>query len=441
MSHVLALDVGSSAVRAGIYESGAVAVAEPVRDLYLGERDPDRLVAIVESVLTQVAEVADAVGVSCFGHSLLALGEDSRPLTPILGWRDAVGDAVERLRAKLDPAALHSRTGCHLHASYWPAKLAWLAKAEPETFRAARRFIGFSEYLVARLRGAGEVPISLSLASATGLLDVRELRWDEELLALLGVEAERLPRISDEPVGGWYPALLDGACSNLGVGALGPTRAALMVGTSAALRRIYETGQPAPRPGLFLYRLDERAVVEGGALSDGGNLYYWLERTLQPAEGSIAERPPAEHGLVFLPLLGGERSPGWRAAAGGAVTGLTFATTPLDLRQAALESIAYRFADVADLMPEVEEVIATGGPLHRDEDWLQVLADVLERPVALSTETEASLRGAAAWTLERLGEPAPPAPPVDRVVEPRPDRAPAYRAARERLRRLYDAVT
>ena len=95
---------------------------------------------------------------------------------------------------------------------------------------------------------------------------------------MLGIGADRLPEISDEPVRGWYPALIDGACSNVGAGCVGHKQAALMIGTSGALRTVYETEHPQPRRGLFLYRLDERRVVEGGALSDGGNLYRWLSR-------------------------------------------------------------------------------------------------------------------------------------------------------------------
>ena len=127
-------------------------------------------------------------------------------------------------------------------------------------------------------------------------------------------------------------------------------RAALMVGTSGAIRAVYETERPQPRQGLFLHWVDETRVVEGGSLSDGGNLHAWLEQTLRDASGSLADRDPDSHGLTFLSLLGGERSPGWHQHAKGAVHGLTFDTTPLDLRQAGLEGVAFRFAEVADLM-------------------------------------------------------------------------------------------
>jgi gluconokinase len=212
-----------------------------------------------------------------------------------------------------------------------------------------------------------------------------------------------------------------------------------MVGTSGAFRVLYESERPRPKPGLFLYLADERHVVEGGALSDGGNLYEWLEHTLADSAGSLAERDPRDHGLTFLPFLGGERSTGWNPGARGAVYGLTFETTPLDLRQAAYEGVAFRFAAVADLLPEVREVVATGGGLLRDPDWIQMMADALARPVEVSGVAEASLRGAAVLALERLGHEVADAT-IAEVVEPRPERAEAYRAAREEQQRLYDEL-
>ncbi len=437
---VLALDVGTSSVRAQIF-GPAAAERKPARVDYAGETDPDRLVAASRKAIRQAggALAVDAVGASCFGHSLVAVGRDGRALTPVLGWRDTrSADAADWLARAVDPGAVHARTGCHVHTSYWPAKLVWLAKEQPRLFRRAR-FVSFADYLYGRLL-EGDVTTSVSLASGTGLVDLQNLGWDEELLSVVGIGPDRLPEISDEPLGHWYPALLDGACSNVGAGCLGRTRAALMVGTSGALRTVYETARPQPRAGLFLYRLDDRRVVEGGALSDGGNLRRWLTQTLAEPKGSLAGRDPDSHGLTFLTLLGGERSPGWHQHAAGAIRGLTLDTTALDLGQAALEGVAFRFAEVLDLLPEVEDVVATGGALLRDREWVQIVADALARPVTLSRVREASLRGAAVLTLERLGV-TPREAPVGAVVQPRPAHADAYRAARVRQRELYEAVT
>jgi gluconokinase len=443
VSTVLSLDVGTSSVRAALFDSSAEQRGRAARREYAGESDPGALLASVREVIEEVggAAGADAVGASSFGHSLLAVDASGKPLTPILGWRDnRSAEAAEWLTRRVDTAAVHARTGCQIHTSYWPAKLAWLAQAEPDVFRSAHRFVSFCDYLYAQLLGRA-VDTGISIASATGLVDLSTRAWDEELLAVLGLDAERFPEISDRPIDGWYPALLDGACSNVGAGCVTRARAALMIGTSGAMRIVYETASPEPRDGLFLHWVDDTRVVEGGSLSDGGNLYAWMEETFR-ASGTeaLADRDPGSHGLTFLPLLGGERSPGWHVHARGAVHGLTFETTPLDLRQAGLEGVAFRFAEIADLLAGIEEIVATGGALLKDPDWVQIMADALGRPITASAVPEASLRGAAVVVLERLGETPAPAP-LGSTVEPRADKAAVFRAARERQRRLYDVVT
>lgn len=421
---ILALDVGTSSVRAQQFDERAERAGELRQETY--ETDGP---AEVAAAARRVLDGAEPDSTSCFAHSLVAVDEDWNALTPILGWRDTrSAGAAEWLARRLDAEAVHARTGAFLHPSFWPAKLVWLAETEPEIFGRTAWFVSFADYL----RGKPET--SLGMASTSGLLNLTALSWDEEFLEVLGVERERLPELSaDAPV---WP---DAACSNAGAGCTGRERAALMVGTSGALRVLYESDRPQPKPGLFLYLADARRVVEGGALSDGGNLFGWLERTLADASGSLAGRDPSDHGLVFLPFLGGERSTGWNPEARGTVHGLTFDTTPLDLRQAAYEGVAFRFAAIADLLPDVTEVVATGGGLLRDRDWIQVMADGLARPVHVSAVPEASLRGAAVLALERAGHEVADAP-IAEIVEPRADRADAYRAARDEQRKLYDAL-
>jgi gluconokinase len=363
-------------------------------------------------VLAQVGE-GDALAISSFWHSLVAVDERDRPLTPVLTWRDPGRELPPLDSLSLDPGGYHRRTGCFLHPSYWPAKIERLAAEDVP----AARYLSFGDYLLLRL--AGEARMSVSTASGTGLFDPNELTWDEETLAALGLKASQLPALSDEPVAGVWPALGDGACSNVGAGCVTRGRAAVMIGTSAAARVVYEAPRAEPRAGLFLYRLDDRRFCEGGALSDGGNLHAWLSRTLRDVDTSgLDDRPAAGHGLTFLPFLGGERSLGWNPHRRGAIDGLTFATTPLDIAQAALEAVCYQLADVLDAIGDLDSIVATGGGLLANPAWLQVLADVNGRPVEVSGEPEGSSRGAALVALERLGLPVPPAP-IARVVEPR----------------------
>jgi gluconokinase len=441
---VLALDLGSSSVRARLFDERARELEGAARRAYeprhgrdgSAELDADELVVASRAVLEEAAGgTYDALGISCFWHSLLLLDAGGRPLTPVLLWEDrrAVAQA-EELTRRLDADRVHDRTGCVLHPSYWPAKLAWLQAERPDVLAAARHVVSFGDYLFLRL--TGELWTSLSMASGTGLLDLRAGTWDAELLdALAALDAGLLPPLADDPAGTppIFPPLGDGACSNLGAGCTTPERAALMIGTSGAYRIVREAA-PEPRPGLFSYFLDERRIVEGGAVSDGGNVHAWLERTLR-LDGAELREPDA-HGLTFLPLLGGERSPGWNSHATGAVAGLTFRVDASDLQQAALEGVAYRLAEIADALPEVREVVGTGHALLASPAWIQLCADVLDRPVTASAVPEGSARGAAVYALERLGAEPGPAP-LGRTYEPDPRRAEIYAAARERQRNLY----
>jgi gluconokinase len=440
---MLALDVGSSSVRAQAYDERAGELGGAARRAHeprhgpdgSAELDADELVATSRAVLEEAGGAYDALAISCFWHSLLLLDAGDRPLTPVLLWQDRRAAAkAEELAARLDPVRLHARTGCVPHPSFWPAKLAWLKAERPDLLARARRAVSFGDFLFLQL--TGELRASLSTASATGLLDLRAHAWDEELLETLELDAGLFPTISDDAAGTIFPALGDGACSNLGAGCTTPERAALMVGTSGAYRVIRE-GEPEPRPGLFSYFLDERRVVEGGAVSDGGNLHAWLGRTLRLDHSEPAD--PDAHGLTFLPLLGGERSPGWNARATGAIAGLTFDTDAADLLQAGLEGVAYRLAETADRLPEVDEVVATGHALLASPGWIQLFADVLARPVTASAVAEGSARGAAVHALERLGA-DPDEAPLGKTYEPDPRRTELYAAARKRQRDLYERL-
>jgi gluconokinase len=283
--------------------------------------------------------------------------------------------------------------------------------------------------------------------------------WDLELAAELGVE-DRLPPIDDAPREGlapewaerwpaltdvpWFPAWGDGATSNVGAGCVTGDRAALMVGTSGALRALDRAEPPQPPPSLWCYRADAQRILLGGSLSDGGSVVAWLRRLTQlpepaEAEAAIAEMAPDGHGLTVLPLLAGERGPGWSDRAGGAIEGLTAETTPLELLRAGLEAVALRFALLDADLPGEHTVVGTGGGLVNSPAWTQIMADALGRPVVHSRVAEGSSRGAAVMALELLGE-TPGEAPLGETFEPDPEATEAYAAARERQQALYERV-
>src|SRR4029079_9356881 len=129
-------------------------------------------------------------------------------------------------------------------------------------------------------------------------------------------------------------------------------RAALMIGTSGALRVAWPSKSvPEVPSSLWRYWIDRRRVIVGGALSNGGNLVAWLRDTLDIAidrklDARLARIPPDAHGLTVLPFLAGDRSPDYRPDARAGFAGLRLATTRYDIVRAALEAVAYRFLAV-----------------------------------------------------------------------------------------------
>jgi len=200
---------------------------------------------------------------------------------------------------------------------------------------------------------------------------------------------------------------------------------------------------------LWCYRIDRRRVVVGGALSDGGGLYRWLTQSLVVEDDTIEfareleSIEPDSHGLTILPFWSGERSTGWSGDARGAILGLTQQTKPAEIVRAALESIAYRFALIAhaleDIAPQAQ-IVATGNALRSSPVWLQIIADVLGKPVMFGGSPEASTRGAALLALEavgKIGTIEEVAVSVDEVFEPNMDRNARYRLGLERQEEFY----
>jgi gluconokinase len=474
---IVSIDVGSSSVRALLFDSGArqmegygAQLPYRIRTTPDGgaEVDPDALADLtidcLDELHRQVQESGfrvTAIAGSAFWHSFCGVDAAGRPTLPILHLLDT--RSAEQVARVPDT---HARTGCVPHSSYWPAKLLWLAANRPDEFRATHRFLSFPEYLFLKLLGSPRA--STSMVSATGLWDQNKADYDPETLAALPIRRDQLadPASLDRPEdqllpeykalwpaftkARWYPALGDGACNNLGSGCVSPHRAALMVGTTGAMRLVSDAPQAKVSPGLWRYRVDQSRFVTGGALSNGGDVYAWMKRNLalpKDVEARLETALPGTHGLTMLPFFSGERTPYWRADLRAAITGMAASTEALDILRAALESVALRFREIYCLLSgpwgAPTEVIASGGALLHSPAWTQMMADALGRPVTICTETEASCRGAALWALERLGViegiDAIPAS-TGATFTPRPEHQAIYQDLLARQKQLYERL-
>lgn len=474
------MDLGTSSVRAIVFDrrlrpvpgTAAYRAHSPRLSADGGAEMETRL------VLRQVAEVIDealrgvgdepvtAVGVSTFWHGLVAAGPDLKPLSRVLLWSDGRSwPQAERLRRRLDESAVHRRTGCRLHPSYWPSKIAWLRGQSRRLAGSATRWLSPTDLLYQRL--FGDLATSSSVASATGLRRLRTPAWDGELLDAIGIEASSLPEVRDEPWQGprapwrrrwpqlagavWAPPAGDGGLANLGSGCLDQSRRALTIGTSGALRVLTRRAPTRLPPELWCYRADASRHVVGGALSNGGNLHAWLLDVLADPDSRRESRLPGEHGLTFLPLLAGERGPGYALRARGAIAGLTQATTATDILQAGMEAVAVQFArldrDLDRVAPGATLTVASGAGLLANPGWMGMLADALDRPVGAGRAGEASARGAAFLAFEAAGildesDLDRLDPGTDPPVVPRrdPKVRGAYRDALRRQEALYEVL-
>ena len=480
-SGVLALDLGTSSVRAVIYDTRGRMLEPTLCDLPYkvdttqpGQVSSDPAVLLrltlraidmaVKAGREQKVEIL-AVSASCYWHSLMGVDRIGVPSTELFTWADTRSAAETRtLRSRHDERDYHARTGCYFHASFWPAKLRWLRATRPAAARRTTRWISFGEYLYHHV--VGQYRVSVSIASGTGLLDVHRCQWDQRALRLAGVSADHLSTLAewDETpstlrpsfhkrwpalVGvPWFLPLGDGVLANVGAGCVRPEWFCATIGTSGALRVILERDRLSVPWGAWVYRLDHRRFVLGGALSEGGNVIRWMTDGLglkkKKLERAAASLPPDGHGLTVLPFWAGERSPNWRGDARGAITGLSLSTQPAAMLRAAMEAITYQFVVVAQSMraavPRPQAVIATGGQLIHSPAWTQMLADALDLRVIMSPETEASSRGAALMALHALKRRPGlwrESPPRGRTFRPRADAHQVYEEGRRRQQRLY----
>ena len=484
LKYILGIDIGTSSVRAALYDERGNLIPKTLvkneRTLTAtddGGAEIDAGTALIQ-ILAAVSDTLSAfadeqaevsyIATSSFWHSLVGVDENGNPTTKVFGWADTRSRKyTERLKLRFDESTIHNRTGARFHSSFWPAKLLWLRKEFPDTFARTSRWLSFSDFVSLKL--FGDAVTGVSMASGTGLLDLRTCSWDAELLRFLKLRPASLPRLAGDAEtfrlspkltkrwprlrnAEWFPAIADGAANNIGAGCVTKSKAALMIGTSGAMRVAYK-GEPPSKipPGLWCYRIDRKRVIMGGALSDGGGLYHWLKQNLRlgkddDVEREIARREPTSHGLIVMPFFAGERSTGYHENAVGSILGLRSATDTIDIVQAGLESIAFRFADIFDQLngvSRIQNLIASGGALRESPIWTQMIADVLGRNLILPETHEASMRGAVLLALETTGrinkiEDVPT--PSGKQFSAHNSRKAVYAAARKRHQKAYELL-
>ena len=489
-----AIDLGTSGVRFLVFDGNGRPLVEAAEEVALetvrpGQAtvDPDAAVETVLRVWRQgmgrlhartPGAHLEGIGLSAALFSVLGVDRAGRPVTPVFTWMDRRA-AQEVAAYRDDPAVqrLYWRTGCPMHALHPLAKVRWLRTADPEQFRRAARWISLKEYLLYRL--FGEYVVDVSVASSTGYFDIIAHKWHPEALAFAGIRPGQLSTPVDPTytLRGMQPALAaelgvdpqvpvavgagDGMLAHVGSGCVGPALFSSTIGTSGAVRVLHHRPLLDERQRTWCYCLDREWWVAGGAINNGGVVLQWLRGLLRSAASAgnseevyhtfdrlAAAVPPGARGLIFIPLLSGERSPGWNDQASGLLAGLRLDHGEADLIRAAMEGVTYRMFQVyrvlADLLGSQGQLRASGG-YARSDLWLQIQADVFGRPVTVPEVNQASALGAAAAAMKAVGylrswEEAARLVRLGRRYEPSPEAHRIYRRGFELFTALYDRV-
>ncbi len=472
---LISLDIGTTNVKAVAFsDRGAVWATAERRNQVLSpqpdwsEQDPEELLEHLRLVLAEVMREAGkkeplrGLVFSAAMHGMLAVDEQGKPLTNIWLWSDLrAAELAEPLRKSKEGQAVYGRTGVPIHPMSPLLKIIWLRENQPKIFKQTHKFLGIKEYLLFHL--LGEYVSDLSVASATGLLNTRENRWDERALALAGISAAQLPELEIPaqimvlpkqvssalhlPAG--LPIVLggsDGALANLGSGATLPGQWAVTIGTSAAIRIVTDAPFTDPQMRTFCYRVDEKRCIVGGASNNGTNALEWLRTSVMGSKlsaGAFAKlaqvAPLGTDGLLFLPYLLGERAPLWDARARGSFRGLSAHHTSAHLIRAVMEGVLFNLKVIAEPLESLQplEILHAGGGFSHSRLWVQMLADIFQKPVRLDgSGVDSSVLGACIVGREALGLPPLGAGRKKTVIEPDSKKAVIYNAAYARFREL-----
>ena len=359
-------------------------------------------------------------------QSLLPVDKHFQPITPAMTWADNRSAAHARqLRAMVKGQELLQRVGCPLQHVYNPARLRWWFKEAPEVAAQTGKFVAIKDWILYQL--SGKLVTDLGLASTTGMLDVRRLTWDEEAIAISGVNQKQLPDLvrPEEIVGGLtgeaasitglpegLPIIAgtsDGGLANLGSGAVVPGQRIVTVGTSGAVRKIVDQPWVDPQGRTWCYVLMEGRWFAGGAINNGGLTLQWVRERFYPdilgdagyarmIEDAAAVVPGAE-GVIMLPYFTGERSPYWDPDAAAVILGLGLHHKRGHIARAAMEGVAYCLANIWEVLHGAlkdggKPVYLTGG-ISRNPVWAGIVADVLGVPMITVEAADASAVGAA----------------------------------------------
>ncbi len=472
----IGLDLGTSGLKGVLIDDAQAVLAEATAPLTVSrlqegwsEQSPADWVAAAEAVMDALAQhglgQVRAIGLSGQMHGATLLDHADEVLRPCILWNDT---RSHEEAAELDGDPMFRRvTGNIVFPGFTAPKLVWVRRHEPRNWEKVARVLLPKDYL--RLWLTGEHVAEMSDAAGTSWLDTGRRDWSDDCLAATGLTRAQMPRLVEGSAvsGGLRDALAsrwglpkgvvvaggggDNAASGVGVGVVKAGDAFVSLGTSGVLFAANDGYQPAPETAVhtFCHALPGTWHQMGVILAatDALNWYAGLvgDTAARLTDGLGDLHPPGKP--LFLPYLGGERTPLNDAAIRGAFLGLEHATDRAAATRAVLEGVTFAIRDCRDALyatgTRIDRLLAVGGG-SRSEYWLQAIATALDLPVQLPAAGDfGGAFGAARLGLMAAtgaGAEIATLPPIARTIDPDRRLTAAFDAGHARYRAAQTAI-
>lgn len=352
----------------------------------------------------------------CFSsamHSVLPIDKNGVPVGNAMVWSDnRAKKEAEDLKNSSLGKSLYNTTGTPIHAMSPLNKITWIKNNDKQRFEATQKFLSIKTYIIQQL--TGEYIVDYSVASATGMLNIRTKKWEENALEHAGITKEKLADLvsvfyTPKKLKKEYQTSLglhakvkllvgssDGCMATLGAGVWGDGKATVTLEESGAVRVVGKEVLQDEKQRLFNYLLTEDHYISGGPTNNAGAVFEWyakqfgdfkkafdLEDCMENLIAEAEKVAAGSDGLIFLPYLQGERAPIWNANARGVYFGLNIRHEQQHLVRATIEGILYAFYSIGKTLQEHRSFksLSANGTFASYPFWTQMMADIFNKPV------------------------------------------------------------
>ena len=428
MDCVITIEIGTGAIRVAAFDLNGTMIGSS-KGSYptfhakpnFSEQDPEQIfitmLYILKNFLNEkVHPKKYNVACICFSsamHSVLPIDKNGVPLGNAMVWSDnRAKKEADDLKHSILGKSLYKATGTPIHAMSPLNKIIWLKSNDKNRFSSTQKFLSIKTYIIQQL--TGEYVVDYSVASATGMLNIHTLKWEEEALKHAGIQTGSLADVvsvfySPKKLKKEFQTSLglhdkvkiiigssDGCMATLGSGVWGDGKATVTIEESGAVRVAGKEILEDETQRIFNYVLTENDYVSGGPTNNAGSVFEWyakqfgdfkkafdLEDCMENLINDASKVAPGSEGLIFLPYLQGERAPIWNANARGVYFGLNIKHEQQHFIRATIEGILYAFYSIGKSLEEhcCFKSLSANGTFSAYPLWVQMMADIFNKPV------------------------------------------------------------